>query len=236
MALHPSDDLTHDVSSDRMTFAVLVGGDRVLHELPDAAMALLLPQNRECAESCSKQHSRGFIHSGHSALSRAGLGSLCIRVFPAKSRHTCTGALRVSTGLGAASVAKIFSPIGVEFAMRTQPRSVRRRRFVPAAEKIKRLFWRAEMPFYALFFAHRPAASGRIPPMPRWGQQFLLLEIYSMQRTHLLGEEMSKYRERTLGRFATAIEDGYGGKRTRRGRNGSLDGVGRGAWCVGRVE
>ena len=54
-----------------------------------------------------------------------------------------------------------------------------------------------------------------------------------MGRTHLLsllGEEMSKYRERTLGRFATATEgSGHGEEEM---GVWTLDGVGD-KWCVG---
>lgn len=113
MALYPSDDLALDVSSDRMTFAVLAGGDRLLHELPDVAMALLLPQNGECVESCSKHASRIHTQRPH-ALSMAGVGKFLHMRSSLPRAGIPAPALHVSTDLGAVSVAKIFSPVGVE--------------------------------------------------------------------------------------------------------------------------
>lgn len=221
MALYPSDDLALDVSSDRMTFAVLAGGDRVLHELPDVAMALLLPQNGECVESCSKHASR--IHTQRPPRITNGWGREvpAYAVFPAKSRHTCTGITclhRPRSSLGGENFQPRWSRVcnAPSHAARAADSG---EEIVPAAEKLSACK-RAEMLFFAFSSRLGQTPSRRIPPMPRWGQQFLLLEIYSMQRTHLLGEEMSKYRERTLRRFATAIEVGYGGEWTRRARDG----------------
>lgn len=148
----------------------------------------------------------------------AGLGRSCICVFPAKSRHTCTGHY-VSPPISELSRWRKFSAPLESTLQCAQPRSSTRsgEEIVPAAEKVSALLACRDA-LLRVFFAPQPGPCRRIPPMPRWGQQFLLPEIYSMQRTHLLGEEMSKCRERTLRRFATAIEDGDGGEWTRRGR------------------
>ena len=203
-------------------------------------MALLLPQNGECVESCSKHASR--IHTQRATAHYQWLGweNLCICGLPCQepAHLHCTGHYVVSTGLGAVSVAKIFSPVWSRVC-NARPATQRGENCTCSKRKIKRLFLACRRcDFYAPFL--RAPAS----PLPagfrrcRGGdRQFLLLEIYSMGRTHLLsllGEEMSKYRERTLGRFATAIEDGEegSGHGEEEMRVWTLDGV-EDKWCVG---
>jgi hypothetical protein len=185
-------------------------------------MALLRPQNGECVESCCKQASRISYTAATAHYQWLGWGRSCICVFPAKSRHTCTGITclhRPRSSLGGENFQPRWSRVCN--APSHAARSGFRRGNCTCSRKTKRLqACRDALSSTRFLRASARPLSRRIPPMPRWGQQFLLLEIYSMQRTNLLGEEMSKYRERTLRRFATAIEDGYGGEWTRRGRDG----------------
>ena len=165
MALHPSDDLTYDVSSDRMTFAVLVGGDGVLHELPDAANGAPASAERGMCREAAPSTRAGFIHSEQRRSTNGWAGrTFAYAVFPAKSRHTCTAlGITWSPPVSEQSRWRKFSaPFGVESAMRAQPRSAEK--IVPAArEKLSACFWRAEdaHSIRALFCAHRPA---RFPP------------------------------------------------------------------------
>ena len=165
MALHPSDDLTYDVSSDRMTFAVLVGGDGVLHELPDAANGAPAPAERGMCRELLQAREQDSYTASNGALPMAGFGkAFAYAVFPAKSRHTCTAlGITWSPPVSEQSRWRKFSaPFGVESAMRAQPRSAEK--IVPAArEKLSACFWRAEdaHSIRALFCAHRPA---RFPP------------------------------------------------------------------------
>lgn len=121
MALHPSDDLTYDVSSDRMTFAVLVGGDGVLHELPDAANGAPASAERGMCRELLQAREQDSYTASNGALPMAGLGkplhmrSSLPRAGTPALHWALRGLHRSRSSLGGENFA---APFGVESAMR----------------------------------------------------------------------------------------------------------------------
>jgi hypothetical protein len=208
MALYPSDDLALDVSSDRMTLCGASGWRPRTSRITGCGNGAPASAERGMCRELLKHASR--IHTQRPPRITNGWVEKLLHMRLPCQEPAHLHWHNVAPPTSELSRWRKFSAPLESSRHYAQPRSTQRRGNCTCSRKIKRLLACRDA-LLRVFFAPRP---GPFPPDfadAAVGQQFLLLEIYSMQRTHLLGEEMRKYRERTLERFATAMEGGNGG-------------------------